>query len=384
MIDALADIQRKLKDRAYQNEEDVRFCLVGRVLKELGWDIWNPLEVKCECIAVPTEDRTKADIALCLRPEEPAVFMEVKAVGKIDERNLRRIEEQLRDYNRNLTALFTVLTDGATWRFYYSQTGGDFHQKLFKFINLLGEVAALEDAARDFRAFLGKSEIQEGTAETQAEALLKMTRKEQAMARALPEAQRMCQKHPYPSLIQALMMATSKETDVTEDEAKDFLGKRPPLPTGENQTKGQEPKPPKHGPGQPGGQTGTPIDPDRPPDLRHTSVSEARIGERRATFWNQLACEAIRIGLDQGHGAAELAEWGRCNVVEGHKTVTGYHPIGGTGVSYQYKADANGAWQVALSLAKRLNVPLSVRFSWSDQEEAAYPGQEGEMAWPPA
>ena len=45
MDEVLKDIIEKLRHEDYQNEEHVRFSLVGRLLKELGWDVWNPKEV---------------------------------------------------------------------------------------------------------------------------------------------------------------------------------------------------------------------------------------------------------------------------------------------------------------------------------------------------
>ena len=67
-----------------------------------------------------------------LRPSEEyeIVSTPVEYVGKIDS-DLLRIEQQLRDYNRNNTAQFSIITDGRKWRFYYSQTGGEFSHKCF-------------------------------------------------------------------------------------------------------------------------------------------------------------------------------------------------------------------------------------------------------------
>jgi hypothetical protein len=39
MIDALRDIQARLSQGAYRNEEHVRLNLVARLLQELGWNI---------------------------------------------------------------------------------------------------------------------------------------------------------------------------------------------------------------------------------------------------------------------------------------------------------------------------------------------------------
>jgi hypothetical protein len=62
--------------------------------------------------------------------EATAIFIECKAVGAFTT-DLAAVERQLRDYNRDHTALFTIITDGQHWRFYFSFTSGEFKDKLF-------------------------------------------------------------------------------------------------------------------------------------------------------------------------------------------------------------------------------------------------------------
>ncbi len=81
------------------------------------------------------------------------MFIEIKAIGKLDT-DLVKYEVQLRDYNRNNTAPFSIITDGREWRFHYSQTGGEFSQKCFKVIDLLDD--AIADSALSLYAFLSK------------------------------------------------------------------------------------------------------------------------------------------------------------------------------------------------------------------------------------
>ncbi len=47
------------------------------------------------------------------------MFIEIKAVAQMQGR-LQDVERQVRDYNRNNTALFSVITDGRERRYYYS------------------------------------------------------------------------------------------------------------------------------------------------------------------------------------------------------------------------------------------------------------------------
>jgi len=197
MREILTDIREKLQRGEYQNEEHVRLSLVCRLLSNLGWDIWNPREVK--------------------------------AVGRIT-LSLAEVERQVRDYNRNNTALFSVITDGRSWRLYYSQTGGEFHEKCFKECDLLDD--ELEDLEQTFSLFFSKESIESGRAEDQAGKYLQLTNKQKALQDSLPQARRLVQAPPYPSLPQAIVgLVKSKGFVLSETEAAELLGRMPELPT---------------------------------------------------------------------------------------------------------------------------------------------------------
>jgi len=222
MKELLEDIAAKLRSDAYSNEEHVRLSLVARLLQALGWDIWNPQEVNTEFLPVPTEDSTRVDIALFARRTAP-VYVEVKAVGKIG-RNLPEIERQMRDYNRNITAVFSILTDGRHWRFYLSRTGGEFSQKCFKEIDLLDKSEAVEDIELAFHAFLSKEEIANGRALREAEQYLNSTQRQRAMRDALPMAKRDTESNPDLGLAQLLVRRVRDEgIDISDSEAKAFI-----------------------------------------------------------------------------------------------------------------------------------------------------------------
>lgn len=221
MKEILNDIIDKLSNGSYQNEEHVRLSLLVRVLQSLGWDIWNPAEVNAEYYAIPSEDRSRVDLALFLNSSMPCVFFEIKAPGKIDA-DLAAIERQLRDYNRNLTAMFSIISDGRKWRFYYSQAGGEFSQKCFKTIDLFED--DLDDVEMFFMAFLAKSEIANGGAEKDARSYLQLTQKQRAMDDALPQARRMIDQPPFPSLPQALVdRVATAGFPITREEATEFI-----------------------------------------------------------------------------------------------------------------------------------------------------------------
>ncbi|MFX0200332.1 MAG: type I restriction enzyme HsdR N-terminal domain-containing protein, partial [Candidatus Hodarchaeota archaeon] len=240
MRETLKDIRKKLANKMYANEEHVRLSLVARILKDLGWDIWNPNEVHSEFAVVPTETQSRVDLALFLHPPVPSVFLEVKAVGKL-EGNIREIERQLRDYNLNNTAMFSVITDGRQWRFYYSQTGGEFYQKHFKTLDIIeGDIDKLESS---FRTFLSKREISKGNAKREAENQLQLSQKQRAIENALPKARRLIVEPPFPSFPEALVNTVNEYGfPITVEEASNIIrGTRIPEPVTEREREKAEP-----------------------------------------------------------------------------------------------------------------------------------------------
>lgn len=219
MNELLADIKARLLNGEYKNEEHVRLSLVARVLQVLGWNIWNPMEVNAEFVVVPSEDNKKVDVALFLRPIVPSVFIEIKAVGQMQGK-LPAIEQQMRNYNRDNQAMFTVITDGRNWRFYLSSAGGEFSRRCFKTFDLLED--DLEEVEASLSAFLRKSEIE--NARQKAEDYLKLNQIQRTAEDCLPEARRKISESPYPSLPDALVsLVGEKGFSITQEKAVKFI-----------------------------------------------------------------------------------------------------------------------------------------------------------------
>lgn len=219
MRELLADIKARLINGEYKNEEHVRLSLVARVLQVLGWNIWNPIEVNAEFVVVPDEDNKKVDVALFLQPFVPSVFIEIKAVGQMQGK-LTATELQMRNYNRDNQARFTVITDGRHWRFYLSSAGGEFSRRCFKTFDLLAD--DLEEVEASLSAFLRKSEME--NARQKAEDYLKLNEIQRTAEDCLPEARRRISESPYPSLPDALVsLVAEKGSSITQDKAVKFI-----------------------------------------------------------------------------------------------------------------------------------------------------------------
>ena len=231
MIELLDDIRRRLLAGEYKNEEHVRLSLVARIVQAVGWNIWSPGEVYTEFKATEKEDNTRVDMALFANNfAADTIFIECKGIGRIGD-DLAKVERQLRDYNRNHSALFTIITDGQHWRFYFSLTSGEFNQKLFGRLDLLHDEPA--ETAAYFQEFLGRENILNGSARVAAENYLLLSRKERAMKDVLPEAEKRITQPPFPALPEALAaLLAAKGLVVSREEATAFLaGEALPKPS---------------------------------------------------------------------------------------------------------------------------------------------------------
>ena len=130
----------------------------------------------------------------------------------------------MRDYNRNNTAIFSVLTDGRKWRFYLCQTGGEFYKKCFKELDLLDKSETTSDIEIALNAFLSKEKIANGQARRDATQYLSSSRRQRAMRDALPLAKRDIDTNPDQGLAQLLVRRLRKEgREISETDAKKFI-----------------------------------------------------------------------------------------------------------------------------------------------------------------
>jgi len=362
MREILEDVRKLIQNGDYKNEEHIRLSLVCRILSKIGWDIWNPREVNTEFPPIPSEDKTKVDIALFAQEVSPSVFIEVKALGKINENNLVEIERQVRDYNRNNTALFSVITDGKLWRLYYSQTGGEFHHKCFKDFDLLQD--DLEDIEQTFYLFFGKKNIINGFAQEKANQYLQLNKRQKIVQEVLPQAKKMIQEPPYPTLIQSIkILAKQKGVDLGEKEIKEILGNPPLPPDG-------PPPPPPPGVGQ--------IDPNNPGDLRFTRV-DGTIGEKSARTWKDLVDIGIKLLMQNGYDINRINALFPVNLKEGIYTSEGYSQVGELNISSQ-GMDANNSAKTLVLIAQKLNCRLKLIVLWYGKSPRA--GKQGIIELP--
>lgn len=230
------------------------------------------------------------------------------------------IERQTRDYNRNNTAPISIITDGQSWRFYLSQTGGEFSQKRFFELDLLDNHRESDDLQSEFHKFLSVEEIRSGEATQMAIHYLKRSRKEKLMEDAYPQAIESSKIDPATSLAAHLIKLTAELGEhVTSEEAVNYCRERlgkvekpsvicPPIVSASNLI-----PPPQQARGnytassnRQGGRATTPD-----PRVWASSVFELRNVPALNT-WRAI-CDYLNISVNGDSARRKLSEWVRSN-----------------------------------------------------------------------
>jgi predicted type IV restriction endonuclease len=173
----MEQIRKRLKDGAYPNEAAVSFSILVPLLQGLGWDSANPEQVAPEF----TSGRGRVDFALCLAGRRPAVFIEVKAVGRSLEG-----DRQLFEYAFHEGVPLCVLTDGREWSFYLPSGQGNYEDRRVYRLQLDERTPA--ESAEVFRRYLAHDRVKSGQAREDAVRDYQNASARREAARALPQA----------------------------------------------------------------------------------------------------------------------------------------------------------------------------------------------------
>ena len=153
----------------------------------------------------------------------PAVFCEVKAVGKLAG-SIDLAERRLRDYNRNNQAEISVLTDGRLWRFYLAGAAGEFGQKCFEAFDVLSAELSIDDLEKKFRSFLSRENLLNGSAVDQAKVFLRRTDDQRTMFDVLPIALRDAELDPTTSKVDCFIQRCSERgVSCAKEDARQFI-----------------------------------------------------------------------------------------------------------------------------------------------------------------
>ena len=175
----LADIAHRLRESQFPNEQAISQGIVLRILHELGWDTYDTGVVWPEY----QTGEGRADFALCHPPSKPAIFIEVKRVGRAD-----GAVQQALQYAFTCGVPFVVLTDGRSWSFYLPAEQGDYDERRVYKLDLYERSAG--DAAKTFWLYLAHDSVASGEALAAARTEYRNRNRRSQAKSAMPKAWR--------------------------------------------------------------------------------------------------------------------------------------------------------------------------------------------------
>ncbi len=182
MEDLINRIRDRLASGAYGNEAAVSLSILMPLLQKLGWDTSDPDQVIPEYTSARgLSGRGRVDFALCSTNRRPAVFIEVKGVGRSVEG-----DRQLFEYAFHEGVPLCLLTDGREWSFYLPGGQGSYDDR--RLYRLQIDERQSEEAKRVFIRYLSRERIRSGAAVDDAQRDYRDAAAKRDAARALPRA----------------------------------------------------------------------------------------------------------------------------------------------------------------------------------------------------
>lgn len=177
MENDIQEIITNLKNNRYPNEAQISQGVVRRILTLLNWPMFEPGIV----ISEYSLNGRRVDLALCNRPNQPIIFIEVKQLGQCE-----GADRQLFLYAFDEGIPIAILTDGREWSFYLPGEQGQINDRCFYKLDLFyREIPEIIDS---FRNYLGYENVISGRAQEKARADYKNVSKKRIIKNVFPKA----------------------------------------------------------------------------------------------------------------------------------------------------------------------------------------------------
>jgi hypothetical protein len=177
MLELIERIRERLAQGAYVNEAAISHGTVTPILNALGWDSADPQQMVPE-FSVP---RGRVDLALFGLGHRPAVFIEVKGVGRAMDG-----DRQLFEYAYHHGVPLCVLTDGREWSFYVPGGQGSYEDRRVYRLQL--DDRAPQECGRILHRYLARDRVRDGSAAEDAQRDYRDAAGKREAVTALPRA----------------------------------------------------------------------------------------------------------------------------------------------------------------------------------------------------
>jgi len=173
----IPDIQKKLQNNEYPNEQSISQGIVLRLLSVMHWPVYDTQ------IVIPeySIQGKRVDFALCIQKNKPVIFIEVKQPG-----NTFGADKQLFEYAFHKGVPFAIVTDGKEWHFYLPAEVGSYNERRVYKLDLI-ERETHESTYR-LERYLSFNEVAQGNALENARKDYKNVSKERQAKANIPIA----------------------------------------------------------------------------------------------------------------------------------------------------------------------------------------------------
>ena len=209
LTSAIEDLKRSIAAGSFRSEAEISRGVVSRILHALGWPVFDVHVVSPE-FKIGTRN---VDYALCHPPGKPSVLLEVKDLGKADDKG----EKQLFEYCFHQGVPIAVLTDGRGWSFFFPAGQGSYQERRFARIDLVGDDPT--DSAKTLTDYLQAEDVRSGAARNRAQRDYEAARQEKEAASQYVSVWRKLLTEPESLLLDLFCEEVEQATGVRPDRA---------------------------------------------------------------------------------------------------------------------------------------------------------------------
>ena len=202
--ETIEDLAKGIGVGSFRSEAEISQGVIKRVLHELGWPVFN-VQIVAPEFKIGTR---KVDYALCHPAGKPSVLVEVKDLGKADNRG----QKQLFEYCFHQGVPIAVLTDGREWSFFLPSGQGSYEERRFARLDFIDDDSS--HAAETCERYLNFDRVKSGEARRRAERDYEAFRRQKEAASNYAAVWRRLLAGPDPLLLDLFSEEVGNETGV--------------------------------------------------------------------------------------------------------------------------------------------------------------------------
>lgn len=365
MQDVIQIIQKNISEGFFTNEAAVIRGIINPILQSLNWPINDVRVVRPEY----TVEGQRVDLALFYN-NQPFIFIEAKKIGAAD-----GAERQLFEYAFHTGVPILILTDGPTWHFFLTAGLGTYEQRKVAKLDLM-EYDDLEQLITKFKDYIEFNNVISGRSLQILQKEYTDRNREREIGNTIPLAWKKLVEEEEELLFEIIAVKVEELCNYKPNKQAVFNFLK-----NVHQAQVELPDTARNNPVRARTNPNVRIKPSA--SLGFTRIIDCKFGnEYPGNRWANLISSGLKIAVRMGFSFSDIQRNTTINLVQGEQHERGFKFVPQAGISYQ-GMDANKTWENALKLAQLTKQKIYVKFEWSNNPNAKYPGREEILFWEP-